>query len=764
MPTMIWVGIKESDLDDVEIPFKYSVTFFGSGKGNNTAYSEEVGKRINHNLSNKDASEFLSRHIHNICNQFPDAQFMYFGQYHASTSPPHIKKRCCCYNDHGLLELLRDKISARFWLAASVPIVPSVLLSGAQCNFSHIKEMLPDHGQQFVAQRNYSAGGCSTFLLTEDQTKSFAPQEILMVSPYLEYSIPLNVTAVIFDEEILLFPPSIQIISEDHSRLIYKGADFISYRKLSSTLQEKVQKYAKIVCQNLKNVGYRGVCGIDFIADVNEVYLMEVNERFQASTYLINIALKQSFGTSVQELSFEAFQHKHNQIDLSEFTVDYSHYIYTYHKEYDSFYPQQYCRARKDPDVFRIVSDGYEGTTGIYEEDAYLFALVFSTNITSINHDYKINLLDNVREHAPLSPDDLLHVKFGLMNQGFQIADSAQDYFSRHEKPTMAINSGMDLIIYENIRVCSAFNQPHHKPLSPFMLENLPAEGLFLTYDGMPISPVKYDTKDPLLGRKTLTGVPFGKIAFLANRRLQINHESVCFYKKNKISCKFCALPDSGEPFEIQDVFEVIDAYLEDCSFDNFLIGGASNIFTKGWDTILTISEYISSHTDKDIYLMTTPPSNPAVLGELKSAGITQVSFNIEIFDRTIARDIMPGKGVIPLQVYLSALKNAVKLWGRTGNVRSMIMVGLEPISSLLKGIEMLAQMGVQPILSPFGPRAKTDLEQFIPLTTDTLIWIYKKTVEICKPYGLFPGPDSINGQNNTLSLPASYIQNNILL
>lgn len=760
MSTMIWVGIKESDLDDVTIPFKHSITFFGSGENGNIAFSAVGEKRVNHNLGSEETAAFFSRNIDDLCRLYPDAKFMYFSQYHASILPPHIKKRCSYYNDHALLELLRDKISSHFWLAATVPTVPSVLLSGTQCNVSNLEKMFPDHGPRFVAQRNYSAGGYATFLLSEDRTKLCDSQEILMVSPYIECSVPLNITAIIFDEEILLFPPSIQIIGTDDSRLLYKGADFIAYRELRKPLQEKVKKYARMVCQNLKNIGYRGVCGIDFIADANEVYLMEVNERFQASTYLLNIALQQHFCTSVQELSIRAFQHDHSQIDLSGFTVDYSNYIYTYHQKYEGFYPQQYHNATKDPGVYRIVSDGYEGGTDHYEEDAYLFALVFNTNITSINYDHKVNLLDNVREHRPLAADDVLHVKFGLMNQGFQITDSARDYFLRHGEANDAINTGMDMIIYENIRVCSLFSEFQHKPLSPFILDAASDKGLHLTYDGMTVSPVKYDARNPLQEMKTTSGVPFHQIAFLANRRLQINHEPVCFYKKNKISCKFCALPETGELFALRDVYEVIDTYLQNSLFDSFLIGGASNLNTEGWTTILEISKYISSHTDKNIYLMTVPPSDTAILKELRSVGITQISFNIEIFDRTIARAIMPGKGAIPLQTYILALERAVELWGRDGSVRSMIMVGLEPIPSLLKGIEMLAKMGVQPILSPFGPRVETELRHFIPLDTDTLIGIYKQAVEICKSYHLLPGPDNINGQNNTLSLPVPYVLN----
>jgi len=758
MATLIWIGIKESDLDDVGTPFRHSLTFFGSGKEKNIAFSAKAGKRVNHNLDNEETTVFLAKQIQRLCQQYPDARFTYFSQYHVHTLPPEIKEKCFAYNGQEILNLLHDKINARFWLGSLVPIVPSALFSSRHLNLEKIKSMFPEHGERFVVQKNHSAGGYSTFLLPKNPAPSFSSSEVLLVSPYIERSVPLNVTAVIFSEEILLFPPSIQIIDSDSGRLLYKGADFVSFRTLCEPLRAKLRKYTEKICRCLQGIGYRGVCGIDFIASEDEVYFMEVNERFQASTYLINIALQQQAGTSIQELSFQAFEDARSGLDLSEFTVNYSNYIYTYHEKFKDFYPQQYHRASKDPSVFRVVSDGYAGTSGVYAEDAYLFSLVFTSNITSVNYDHQVNLADNIREHEPLFPEDIMHMKFGLMNQGFLITEAAKNYFANHGEAAPAINSGIDLILHDDIRVCSVFGTLQHKPLSPFALDSAEHGQLFLTFDGKPVSPVKYDRKDPLLEKLTSSGIPFSQIAFLANRRLQINHEPVCFYQKNNISCKFCALPKHGDPFRLQDIFEVINMYLQLPSFDHFLIGGASNTYKKGWDTIYKIAEYISSHSDKGIYLMTVPPADVGILKDLKAVGITEVAFNIEIFDRRIAKAIMPGKGAIPIQAYFTALEKAVELWGRKGAVRSMVVVGLEPLSSLLTGIESLARMGVQPILSPFGPRPETELGQYIPYDTKTLIWIFKKAVDICRPYGLLPGPNNLNGQNNTLSLPVGWL------
>ena len=154
---------------------------------------------------------------------------------------------------------------------------------------------------------------------------------------------------------------------------------------------------------------------------------------------------------------------------------------------------------------------------------------------------------------------------------------------------------------------------------------------------------------------------------------------------------------------------------------------------------------------------MAPPPHEKGILHQLKQSGITEISFNIEMFDRKIAKELMPGKGKIPLDLYYSMLEESTLLWGKTGKVRSMIIVGLESTKSLLEGIEHIAQMGVQPILSPFGPRQDTELRNMVPFSSEKLQELFKKCIEICKQYDLTPGPDNIECQNNTLSIPKEY-------
>lgn len=149
---------------------------------------------------------------------------------------------------------------------------------------------------------------------------------------------------------------------------------------------------------------------------------------------------------------------------------------------------------------------------------------------------------------------------------------------------------------------------------------------------------------------------------------------------------------------------------------------------------------------------MSIPPSNPGILDNLYSAGITEVAFNLEIFNRDFAVQVMPGKGKITIECYFSIFCEAVKIWGKKGNVRSLLIYGFDPLDTFLEGIEALCKNGVEPIISIFRPLKDTPMENFCPPSTVDLFSLYRSCQSIVHKYSLILGPDCVECQNNTLS------------
>ena len=153
------------------------------------------------------------------------------------------------------------------------------------------------------------------------------------------------------------------------------------------------------------------------------------------------------------------------------------------------------------------------------------------------------------------------------------------------------------------------------------------------------------------------------------------------------------------------------------------------------------------------IYLMSLPIASKDVLRSLYEAGLTEVAFNVEVFDRSLAQILMPGKGLIPLSVYQVAWKEAVALWGRTGAVRSAVLLGFEDETSFASGIRMLCELGVTPILSIFRPAPGTPLANYMPLDENEVFKFYDIAQRICAEYDIALGPSCPACQNNTVAL-----------
>ena len=113
----------------------------------------------------------------------------------------------------------------------------------------------------------------------------------------------------------------------------------------------------------------------------------------------------------------------------------------------------------------------------------------------------------------------------------------------------------------------------------------------------------------------------------------------------------------------------------------------------------------------------------------------------------------MPGKGKIPLKHYLNILEESTKLWGKNGNVRTALIVGLNRHQILLDATRHLCKLGIQPMFSIFRPMKDTKLENTVPPSNQALLSLYQEITEICESYDLEPGPACKECRNNMLAI-----------
>lgn len=752
MNKIFWVGPRQSDIDDINHFFQGSVTIFGDNTNGNISYCS-TGNRINHNIDNPECDLFFESTLRMLCQNDPNVRFMFYNPVKAYQYDDVIRQHTLCVNDYELISALSSKKRSRILLKDIVKTVPFVILIGVECTYRNLCSLFVGYNE-FVLQKTISSGGEGTFHISAATNLDFIqPHEEYVVSPYINNAVSLNAHVIISQTEIISFQPSVQIIQEIDRRLLYYGADYICYNMLPENTKQDLEIIVEQIGKFVQRRGYRGVLGIDFILKDKQIYFIEFNTRFQASSQLLNKALWASQRISLQELNINAFTDDPIKV-VKPCEVNYSNYTYSN----SNISISRLKRIIKSPEVLLIQKDGYTPEDPCpNQSDVYLNRVVFGRNICSFQNN-RVILHPNIycEDIKPLlcnnAPHYHEHTKIALLNHGVVLSDAALQLAHERGKIKEAVFDAIDAIIFESVYV-NMPNSCKFSSFSPFCID-VENDKFVLEFDGEIISEIYIDfVPDVLINKTTHLGVPFDAILNLATDRIRINPAPVCHFKQNGAPCKFCNLPYHNVSYDMNEIKEAIVFCLNNVKFRHFLIGGGTySTDSSSWEIIAEIAQFIRERCDKDIYLMSIPPENNMILDKLKNCGITEVAFNLEIFDREMAVECMPGKGLISFDQYMSALSYAVSLWGNTGNVRSLLIYGFDTDELFLNGIESLCAIGVEPIISVFRPLEGTDFSELNPPPTLEIVAMYEECQNIAAKYSLMLGPDCPMCQNNTLS------------
>ena len=742
---MIWVGPKQSDIHWSNNFFEHSVTICGDGTNGNHSLSIIRGKRENYNSDNFSPGHFFNEEICKIIN-VTDTKLMFYNPQFVFAMNKKIISKTVCLNDCSLLEFLNNKVDFRLWASRYVPVVPFIEFTGS--------DNLPNLSSgKYVIQATHSSGGYGTYMFDTEY-----PEKIninngykYLASNYYKNTIPCNVNIIIFDNDVLIFPPSIQIIHRQALKLLYLGADYSSFGNVANKIKEKLKDSCLSIAEKVRGLGYRGIIGFDFLASKDEVLLIEANPRFQASTFLLAHLLKKKRLPNLFELNICAFKHQDApKVDLFDISSIGSTLSYIYGTEKNVLTAVNNDLLNKS-DV-DILWDGYN-ISDICQPEAYLFRCIFKDKISSISADNTVILHQNLyslteeQQKKIRCSQPTIYRKIALINQGITFSENAKEV---KKICCTGVHNSIDIELDDGTIVNCPINIKYGK-FTPFHIERDSNKVLYLSFYGERLCNIRVFHKHgkPL---KTSTGLPYDSCSFWAIDRLRIHHQQVCLYKSLGQACAFCNAPNKEEAFNLDDIREVVNYYSKKNELKHFLIGGGSAPSDYESEKIIEIAQIIREIIDKEIYVMCIPINSEAILYRMKSVGITQIAFNIEIFERSLAKKYMPGKGAISLERYMESLQLATKLWGKTGNVRTLFVAGLEPMESLLQGIKAVSSIGVQPIISAFRPLPGTDMYDVCPPSNAWLMELYQKADKICKINNQILGPDCHNCRNNTIS------------
>lgn len=596
MSYYVWVGPRDVDCFSDTL-FSEKICYYSDSNPQEIRKENIYGDTFNKFISNK-MTEILSIH--------PCAQFIFYNPKIAYSINHSLQQHILCLNDKNLLDMLSDKIYTRYWLNRYVPVLPSTIVDSPNLLLDELETNFMV-SEQYIAQKNKSSGGFGTFIISktnhmiEDIRNNY--KELFIVSPYIKNGFSVNINAVIGSECTIFFPPSIQITKVNAQRILFHGSDYVTAQKLSSEILKKLNSYTSIILNHIKKMGYLGIIGLDFLVTETEIYFLEINPRYQASSFLINIALKEYNFPSLSQLNLSAFSNiKILNESIKNICINYSFYKYIFT---EGMKHPDYVRKKvnKYSSIYQIITDGWTYSTAA-ENDAYCYSMIFKTNICSISPDFQCNVYSNISGeenylHRNMNTD--IGLKIALLNQGCNISEEASNYLKTKGVIKKAVFSAIDFRTDNGLPLNVPINLKFTE-LSPFSIQICNSE-LSLFYYNNNISKITIELEPDWSDKVTKSGIPYNRIAYLSTDRIRLKHESICTFKSHGKGCFFCNLPAKQLNLSMEDFDEVLDYLMFKPTFRHILIGGGSGEPIAESENIIILARKYVSETKQFLYI-----------------------------------------------------------------------------------------------------------------------------------------------------------------
>lgn len=193
----------------------------------------------------------------------------------------------------GLYEWLYRKENFFSGLAKlGLPRLPGQWLSLKDARFSEFRKSL---GLPFVLQESLAQSGAGTHIIRGEAdlniVRSSLPDAPVWAVPYAG-KLSLNINAMAMGNGVIAGYPSVQLVglSMVGARPLfgYCGNDYTCTAKLPQEMVTMAQDQAQRVGGWLSSLGFRGIFGLDFVADrdAGRLFAVDLNPRWQGSTSL----------------------------------------------------------------------------------------------------------------------------------------------------------------------------------------------------------------------------------------------------------------------------------------------------------------------------------------------------------------------------------------------------------------------------------------------------------------------------------------------
>ncbi len=296
-------------------------------------------------------------------------------------------------------------------------------------------------------------------------------------------------------------------------------------------------------------------------------------------------------------------------------------------------------------------------------------------------------------------------------------------------------------------------NAPFHGPYAErarWTLDANPDSGAFTLIKGDESIPVRPLPLPCYLGMLDSKGRRVDEVAMSHADRVRLSPLAGCAFR-----CTFCDFHQKDYFFH-ERVVEALAIATGDTSLPPrhvLVSGGTPN--ARQSEMLVDLVADLVGMTVLPVDFMYTPRHDTVDwVDRLIDGGIHGLSINLELFGISALKHHAPQKAAIGRDTFSAHIERAVERFGKPGRVRSLLIVGLEPLQDTIDGVRWLCERGCQPALSPFRPAAGTPLETVAPPSLDLLTAAWEETREIAAYHGIAPAPTCVPCQNNCIAFP----------
>ncbi|MCL5951562.1 MAG: radical SAM protein [Chloroflexi bacterium] len=309
---------------------------------------------------------------------------------------------------------------------------------------------------------------------------------------------------------------------------------------------------------------------------------------------------------------------------------------------------------------------------------------------------------------------------------------------------------------------------------SPYCVD-VQDDKLVITYQGQFLANIEYPRLAPYHYKTLPDGTRYGDyIPLVCDHLGFLTTYRTCQYWGKGLNCRFCDINENVRQIrkhfgkeampkaykDIDSVVTVIEAMFAeqdpDLRVQEILITAGTILGELNGknDTEFNL-EYVEAIRDRIGYripiVLIIEAKKESELKRIKSAGVTSLNFNLEVWDKNIFAALCPGKQqYIGWDEWVRRLIKAVDVFGEC-NASPNFVAGVEmaqpygfkevdqAIKSTTEGFEFLMKHGVVPHLDTWTPEPGTMFEGHPPISLDYLIQVDRAWYETWKKYDYLP-------------------------